>query len=458
MRHTIAKSAMVCLLAAPAAAPTEVNAETNVLIFLADDLGYGDLGYSGSTHARTPHIDAFAQQNMTFTAGYAPSPQCSPTRAAILTGQYPARLHITTWIGGKNLAQYKGMSLPVERKRLPDDTHTLAHHFQSRGYDTVQIGKWHLGGNSELPARAGFDETIGFAPNAGPGTPKEWFGPYPKIKDLTGPPDEYITDRLTDEAVEYLDEVSDRPFFMMLQHYDVHAPLVAPEEDVQKYVDAGRPRDTDSENATYLAMKENLDDSFGRVMAALEDNDLADDTIVVFFSDNGGTPWHARNDPLSGGKKRFTEGGIRVPLVIRVPGVTEPGSVSDVAVNGIDFFPTLVELTGGSVSEVDHLFDGISIAPLLRGGDTLDREALFWHHPAVSRDYAIIPPQGVVRQGPWKLIHYYGDTQPAELYHLGDDLGETKNLADRFPERVAEMQNLLEKHLDHTDAQRVPAR
>ena len=459
MNWTCAATALACAPLSEAAPPPTANDpvtdKPNVIFVLADDLGYGDLGYTGSPYAHTPNLDRFAAESLQFTSAYAPSPQCSPTRAAILTGQYPARLHITTWIGGQKTDQYKGMTLPRQRRSLRGDVFTAAEHFRSVGYTTAQVGKWHLGSDPNEPARVGFDHTIGFSSGAGPGHGDDWFGPYPKVKDLDGPSDEYITDRLTTEAVSFIENHRDEPFFLMFQHYDPHAPLVAPEDRVQRYVDMGRPKAKGPMNATYLAMIESIDIGFGRLMEAIDEAGLTDRTIVVFFSDNGAVSWHGRNAPYRGEKKTFYEGGIRVPLFVRVPGMTKPGSVCDVPVNGVDFLPTFVELTGGDVSAIAAPLDGVSLMPLLRGGDALDREAMYWHHPALSRHYAEIPPQGVVREGPWKLIDYYGDHRSDELYHIVNDPSEEYDLAGEYPERVQQMREMLQEHLEAVDAQRV---
>jgi arylsulfatase A len=426
----------------------------NIVFFLVDDLGYGDLGYSGSQLAETPHLDAFAENNLIFSSAYASSPHCSPTRASIVTGQYPARLHITVWIGGNKATTYEGMELPRQKQFLEADIPTVAEYLKGQGYVTAQIGKWHIGGLVVPITEHGFDEVIGYAPGAGPGAKDRWYAPYQSIRDFDGPEGEYITDRLTDEAIEFIKGQEGAPFFMLLQHYDVHAPLTAPDELVQKYVDRGRPLEKQNENATFLAMKEKVDDSFGRIMEALDEAGISDNTIVIFFSDNGGVSYFANNGPLRAGKKFLYEGGIRVPMIMRVPGMTPSGETTDIPVNAVDFFPTLVELTGGDPAEVDAPLDGVSLVPVLKGED-LEREALYWHMPQLGRDWRVIPPQGAVRKGPWKLVHHYGETRPDELYNLEKDIGEEQNLAGKHPEIVAKMRALLEAHLAEVDAQRV---
>jgi arylsulfatase A-like enzyme len=454
-RVVIFIAAITLMLALPAPSlAASAKSNPNILFVLIDDLGYGDLGCTGAELANTPNLDSFAKNSHVFSSAYAPSPQCSPTRGAILTGQYPARLHITTWIGGAKTSQYKGLNLPSQRTSLRDGVYTMAQYLKDAGYETAQIGKWHLGHDAKEPSRVGFDHTIAFTKGAGPGKGKEWFGPYPKIPDLTGPPEEYITERLTTETIRFMTKKRDKPFFVMLQHFDVHAPLVAPEADVKRYLDQGRP-EKGKLSATYLAMVEQVDTSFGRLVNALKESGQYDNTVIVFFSDNGANTWDGDNGPFRGGKKDFYEGGIRVPLLMHVPGTEVPDERHDVPINGIDFFPTFVELTGGKINNANTTLDGVSIMPILRGSGTLERDCIFWHHPALSRTYRDIPPQGAVRQGKWKFIDYYGSIQEDELYNLEEDPGEKNNLADKHPEKVKELRQKLAEHLKAVDAQMV---
>jgi arylsulfatase A-like enzyme len=430
-------------------------AKMNVVFFLVDDLGYGDLGYSGSKHAQTPHIDDFAQNSTVFRSAYVAAPHCSPSRAAILTGQYPARLHMTTWIPGLQQSNFKNLQSPEQMDHLPARHNSLGKYFKSKGYATANVGKWHMGGDIVHPSEHGFDEVIGYAIGPGPGPAKAWFGPYPKIADLTGPNDEYISERLTKESVDFIQRNKEKPFFLMLQHYDVHKPFAAPQKTIDKYLELGRPK-KGMECAVFLAMKEAMDDSLGKIISALKANDLYDNTIVIFSSDNGGIPGLARNAPFSEGKKSLKEGGIRVPLIMHVPGLNQGGAGIDVPVSGIDFFPTLAELSGGQAQELVDDVDGISFASLFNGAQSLPRDTLFWHQSRLAKNWVgLYAPQGVVRRGPWKMIHSYGNTQPDQLYHIKQDPGERRNLAAQFPERVEEMKALLNEHLDEVKAQRV---
>jgi arylsulfatase A-like enzyme len=280
----------------------------NVVFFLVDDLGYGDLSDSGSEHAQTPHIDDFAKNSTIFKSAYVAAPHCSPSRAAILTGKYPARLHITTWIPGYQQSHYQQLTLPQQKDHLPATHHSLGKYFQSQGYTTANVGKWHMGGDKVHPSQHGFDEVIGHAIGPGPGPAKAWFGPYPKIKDLDVPNEEYISDRLTDESIGFIERQKENPFFLMIQHYDVHKPFAAPKRLVDKYLKLGRPQ-KGNECSVFLAMKDSMDESFGRIVEALISNDLYKNTIVVFSSDNGGIPGLARNVPFRQGKKSMKEGG-----------------------------------------------------------------------------------------------------------------------------------------------------
>lgn len=434
------------------------NAETkrlNVVFFLVDDLGYGDLGYTGSKIAQTPNIDDFAAENTIFTHGFAASPHCSPSRAAILTGKYPARLHITSWIGTKQPKTFKNLELPTQKNHLPESHNTLGKYFQSQGYQTANVGKWHMGGNIVSPSKHGFNEVIGFAVGPGPGRSSQWFGPYPKIKDLSGPEEEYISDRLTDESIDFIKRNKEQPFFLMLQHYDVHKPFSAPEEMVKKYEVLGRKRAQGLENAFFLAMKQSMDESFGRIIQTLKKEKLFEKTILVFSSDNGGIEGLARNQPFRKGKKFFHEGGIRVPLLMRVPGRTNVKSVIDTPVHGIDFFPTLVELSGGQLEEIQSELDGISFASLFDGKNNLSRETLYWHQPLLAKGSGYIHPQGVVLNGSWKMIHYYGNTKKDELYDISKDPSEQRNFAFQYPEKMKQMRAKLMNHLKQVEAQKV---
>ena len=409
----------------------------NFLLILADDLGWTDLGCFGSTYYRTPHIDRLAAQGVRFTDAYAACTVCSPTRAAVLTGQYPARLRVTDWIPG---LEPPGMKLrqPEWTRHLPHEETTIAELLKPAGYSSASIGKWHLGNEDSYPEKHGFDRNVAgtHAPS-----PKTYFAPYgiPTLEE--GPPGEYLTDRLTDEALGYLSGLGGKPFFLYLAHFAVHLPIQGKADAARAYAARIRPGQSHS-HPVYAAMIESLDDSVGRLLKKLDESGRADRTVVIFTSDNGGVikPQHiTSNEPLRGEKGTLYEGGIRVPLIIRWPGVTKPGSVSHVPVASIDFLPTIAEIAGLPLPP--RGVDGKSLVPLLRGGGGLEREALYWHYPHYNLHQALTPlaPSGAVRKGDFKLIEQYEDGR-LELFNLKDDPGERYNLAAALPGKARELQ------------------
>jgi arylsulfatase A-like enzyme len=412
----------------------------NVIVILADDLGGKDLGCYGSTYHRTPHLDRLAAGGMRFTDAYAACPVCSPSRAALLTGKYPARLNLTDWLPGRPDRPDQRLLRPALRQELPLEETTLAEALKAAGYATAHIGKWHLGGKGCGPCEQGFDVNIG---GTASGSTRSFFAPYggmggPRMPGLADAPEgEYLTERLTAEALRLIDANRDRPFFLYLAHYAVHIPLQARSEIVAKYKGGGPPGTQN--NPVYAAMLESLDDGVGAILKKLDNLKLSEKTIVVFTSDNGGlavregpnTP-ATSNAPLRKAKGYLYEGGIRVPLLIRWPGVTQAGAVSAVPVCGIDLFPTVLDLCG---LQSNAAVDGISLTPLLHGG-TLAREALFWHYPHYSNQGG--KPGGAVRAGDLKLVEFFEDGR-RELYDLKNDVGESPNLAEEKPERVREL-------------------
>ncbi len=412
----------------------------NFVFILADDLGWTDLGCYGSTYYQTPNIDRLASQGMRFTDAYAACPVCSPTRASILTGKYPARLNLTDFIPGRpQWPTAKLLSAPF-RHELPLEEVTIAELLKPSGYRSASIGKWHLGNAPFTPENQGFDLNIAGTYR---GAPVSYFGPFdlPGLKDSL--PGEYLTDRLTDEAIRFIEANRANPFFLYLPHFTVHIPLQAKADAEAKFRALTHP-EKPQHNPTYAAMVEALDQSAGRVMRTLEDLKLADNTVVFFNSDNGGLLYESAsrdnvtsNRPLRAGKGHLYEGGIREPLIIRWPHVVKPGSVCGTPVMSIDYFPTIREMAG--LSRASKL-DGRSLMPLLKGGDSLDREALFWHYPHYSNQGG--PPSGAVRAGSYKLIEFYEDGR-LELYKLSDDPGERRNLAAAEPKKTAELHTML---------------
>jgi len=431
-----------CLAAGPLwrSARAWASGETgklNFVFLLVDDLGWADLGCYGNTFHETPHIDRLARQGMRFTNAYAACPVCSPTRASILTGKYPARLHLTDWIPGRRQGPSK-LLLPKWTQRLEDKEVTLAEALGPCGYVSAAIGKWHLGGGQAWPTRQGFDVNV----CAGPGTPRSYFSPYRNRKLPNGPRGEYLTDRLNAEAVRFLEANKHRPFFLYLPHHAVHTPIKAKADLTERYKAklARRPRPTGRRgrpNPAYAAMIHSVDEGVGRICAKLDELKIADRTVVILFSDNGGYVPVTSNAPLYGGKGTLFEGGIREPMIVRWPGVVAAGSTCDVPVISTDFYPTLLEIAGAG-SGAPSCPDGVSLLPLLKRTGTIRREAIYWHYPHYHRT----KPAGAVRRGDWKLIEYYEDGRVA-LFNVKDDLGEKNNLAGKRPAKAAELRKML---------------
>ena len=410
----------------------------NIVFILADDLGWTDLGCFGSTFYQTPHIDRLAQQGMRFTSAYAACPVCSPTRAAIMTGKYPARLHVTDWIPGRVPPGLK-MRPPDWTPHLRLEETTIAEVLGSAGYATASIGKWHLGDEEYYPEKQGFDVNFG---GCHLGSPPNYFYPY-KIPNIrSGKPGEYLTDRLTDEALAFVERSRTKPFFLYLAHYAVHTPLEAKEEIAKRYQQRVRAGQSHS-HPVYAAMVESLDDSVGRILRKLDELRLAENTVVIFTSDNGGVVGRRHitsNEPLREEKATLYEGGIRVPLVIRWPGKVKAGSVCDTPVHSIDHFATMAEVAGVTAPPND----GVSLTPLLKQQGKLQREAIYWHYPHYNFHQPLIPtrPCGAIRKGDYKLIEFYEDGH-TELFDIGKDIGERKGLARSMKVKAAELKRDL---------------
>ncbi len=475
----------------------------NVVFFLVDDLGWRDLGCYGSSFHETPNIDRFAKQGVRFTQAYATCHVCSPTRASIMTGRYPARLHLTDWLPGRRDFSFQKLQNARIHKHLPRAEITIAETLKKHGYRTAHIGKWHLGEDPFGPRQQGFDIQI---PRWNKGWPKAGYHAPFRLDGLSDKPGQYLTDRLTDEAVKFIEASRDRPFFLYLSHFAVHDPIQGRKDLVEKYrrqlqrrppstgpdfilegnPDALRPLSKQEltsrlrhpawsgfrvlpdqtvkikqhqDNIQFAAMVESVDQSLGRLLARLKSLDLADNTIVILFSDNGGMSagnfgnprrviapgrldraFSTSNLPLRGGKGWLYEGGIREPLIIKWPHRGQRGKVCDVPVICTDFFPTILEMLGLPLQPGQHA-DGVSIAPLVKGSGTLDREALFWHFPHYS-NHGMQSPGGAVRAGDYKLLEYF-ENNTVQLFNLKADIGEQNDLSGSEPEKVAEMRTLL---------------
>jgi arylsulfatase A len=431
-----------------AAAPPKFN----IVLFLIDDLGWRDIGANGSTYYQTPNIDRLAREGVRFTDGYAACAVCSPTRAAVLTGKYPARLLLTDWLPSGRWDPKAKLREGRMLRGLPPEEFTIAEALRESGYRTASIGKWHLGSEPfSLPEHHGFDVNV--AGNAH-GAPGDYFFPYQgnwlipttalraKWNVLPdGKPGEYLTDRLTDEAVKFIRESREKPFFLYFPHYGVHTPLQAKKDMIAKYEKI--PEARQQGKPTYAAMVESVDESVGRVVQTLRELGLEQNTVVIFTSDNGGFYNATSNAPLRANKGAYYEGGIRVPLIIKWPGVARAGLVSAEPVTSTDLYPTLLEAAGLPPRPSQHV-DGFNLQPLLAGRTTsLGRRAIFWHFPHYN-DHPSSVPSSVIRRGPWKLIETF-DPKGVELYNLADDLGETRNLAAAQPALTAELRRELDQ-------------
>ena len=459
-------AAVLATQAVTAGAVFGAPARPNIILIVIDDMGWSDSAVYGSTFYQTPAIDRLAREGVRFTNFYAAGSVCSPTRASLLTGQYPARTGITDWIGGEDAGL---LQPPKNLDHLPLEQETIGEAFTAAGYATGYIGKWHLGTGAYMPGGQGFAFTKAVN-NAG--QPAAYFFPYKDEKwEAVNVPDlgdgregEYLTDRLTDEAIGFVGRRRDQPFFLVLSHYAVHTPLQArPDLKATYELKAaalygkdqapGRPeRDAFTkvrqDHPTYAAMVDSVDRSVGRILDALDTMRLAERTVVVFVSDNGGlstllSPRAAAptaNLPLRAGKGWLYEGGIRVPAIIRGPGVKTPGRVIDAPAITNDLYPTLLALAGLPARPAQHL-DGASLVPLLNNTGPVTRDALFWHFPHYHGSGS--RPSSAIRAGEWKLIEWLEDGR-VELYNLDRDPGESRDLAAAESARAAQLKARLD--------------
>lgn len=437
----------------------------NVVFILVDDWGITDAGVQGSDFFETPIIDRFAEQSLRFTQAYAASPVCSPTRAAIMTGKSPARLDMTIWHEGAIDGGPRDRRLlnAAAEANLAREEFTLAELFKQSGYYTAHIGKWHLGNAAYYPETQGFDLNVG---GTYWGAPVSFFYPYrgvwsrndPELRYVPagpGKPGDYLTDRLTDHAVQVIEDHQKEPFFLSLWFHTVHTPIQGRPELTERF--RRKPAGQNHSHPEYAAMVASLDENVGRILAALDNAGLTDNTIVVLTSDNGGFDIPSRksgnmaptnNAPYRSGKGTLYEGGIRVPLMIRWPGRTEPGTVSSELVTSQDFLPTFADAMNHEIDPAISL-DGVSLGPVLDDHSApLEPRPLYWHYPHY---YPRMTPGSAVRDGDWKLIHYYEDNR-VELFDLVADPGERRDLADEEPDRVATLRTLLDDWRDATEA------
>lgn len=429
-------SAVAFLLAGTVGQASE---KPNFVFFFIDDMGWADVGYQHSEFYETPNIDALAASGTVFTDAYACAPNCAPSRACLLSGLYTPRHGIFT-VGDPKRGNDRFRRLdPIENETvLADEFETWAEVLDADGYTLASMGKWHLGAD---PTTQGFDINV-----AG----KEWGSPsgggyhspfkYPNLQQAEK--GEYLTDRLTDEAVKFVETNKEKPFFLYLTHYAVHTPIQAKDDLTAKY--EAKEKGQHQKNAKYAAMVESVDDSVGRVLAKVDELGLFENTVVVFFSDNGGHEGATSNHPLRGAKGMLYEGGIREPMIVRYPGITQAGTKCNEPVIGVDLYPTFLESAGIKVE--GRKLDGVSLLPVLKDGTaSLDRPALFWHFPAYLQGKGDpeggpfrTTPAGAIRMGDWKLIEWF-ETGRLELYNLKDDLSEVADLSKQKPEKVKQL-------------------
>ncbi|WP_141402495.1 sulfatase [Sediminicola luteus] len=421
----------------------------NIILFLVDDMGSMDPGYMGNPFYETPNLDRMAQEGMRFTNAYANAPNCAPTRASIMTGLYTPRHGMYTVNSSARGKSENRKLIPIENTTsLAPTFTTMAEALKAQGYATHHIGKWHLGGTpTTLPQGQGFDNNIA---GTHKGHPNTYFSPYQNPELTDGPEGEYLTDRLTDEALRIMESNDAQPFFLYFSHYAVHTPIQGKPDLVSKY---GQKKGHSEWHSEYAAMVESMDTSLGRLLQYLRDTEQDRNTLVLFFSDNGGHGAYTKHKPLRGYKGSMFEGGFREPMVAWMPGTIPPQSASDEVVMGLDFFPTFIKMAGGNPNT--YQLDGHDLSDLFKNPNTrLDREAVFWHFPAYLEAYrgSVRPedlvrgwravPSAAIRKGQWKLIYDY-ETASAQLYDLDKDLGESQDLAQRHPEIVKELKKAL---------------
>lgn len=447
---------------------TAAQKQPNFVVILVDDLGFMDIGANNPrTFYETPNIDALAESGMRFTNGYAANPVCSPTRYSLMTGKYPTRVQATNFFSGKRSGRFHPAPL---NSNMPLNEVTIAQALKQKGYATFFAGKWHLGSTEEYyPQNRGFDINIGGHSRGGPYTGKKYFAPFenPQMK-VESPAGDHLPDRLARDTASFIHDNSDQPFLAYLAFYSVHTPLMGRPDLVEKYrkkaesiggkefateeqIFGDKPRQVRilQKHAVYAAMVEAMDQAVGKVLGQLEESGVADNTVVLFTSDNGGLSTSeglpTSNLPLRGGKGWIYEGGIREPWIVRYPGVTNPGSESAQPICSIDLFPTVAAAAG---IKVQHPVDGIDLTPALKG-EALNRESLYWHYPHYSNQGGI--PGGAIREGDFKLIERYEDGR-VHLYNLKTDVGESRDLAAEMPDKVDAMRKRLHAWYHTVDA------
>jgi len=462
-------SSLMLLCGSYSQAQTSENAsQTNFVFFLVDDLGWADLGCFGSTFHRSPNIDTLCNSGIKFTNGYAACPVCSPTRASILTGRHPVRVGITDWIPGRRRDKNPKFQHVNDRDNLALEEVTIAEALKQNGYQTFFAGKWHLGKQGHWPGDQGFDFNIGGHEKGSP--PGGYYAPWKNPKLKSKQPEEYLTERLTDESIKFLERRKpEQPFLLYLSYYNVHTPITPYKKRYQEYKDSAKqkfagptPQQAEGDgrsrmrqdNAKYASMVAAVDDSVGSILETLKQLSLDENTVVIFFSDNGGLCTTRRmgptsNLPLRSGKGWLYEGGVREPMIIRAPGVTKPGTECGEPVVSMDFFPTMLELAGLESQPELHA-DGQSLVPFLKGASKSADRTLYWHYPHYHG--STWTPGASIRQGDWKLIEFY-ERGDCELYNLVEDLGESNDLSKQRPELTEKLRAELAAWQNKMNAQ-----
>lgn len=445
---------------------TKENVKPNIVLLLVDDLGWKDVGFMGSKFYETPNIDNLASQGMIFTSAYAACAVCSPTRASIQTGRYPARIGVTDWIRARFQVKDDELtpSPPYEENgnrllRTPSNPYwmesdevTIAELLKKSGYFTCHIGKWHLGPDHYYPEKQGYDINIA---GCDMGQPVNYFDPYANEKGVHFPTlkprkkGEYLEDRLADELVNVIMDHKNQPFFINMCYYAVHTPLMGKPEIIDKY--EAKSKMDDQTNAVYASMIESVDDAVGKLIQTLEKENLIDNTLLIFFSDNGGLLSSTSNKPLRSGKGYPYEGGIRVPMFVYWKGKIQPGSSCSIPVSSVDFFPTICSLTDTPLP--NNIIDGRDLSPVLQN-QKLPEVPLFWHFPHYRGNDVV--PYSIIRDGDWKLIKRY-EGKEFEFFNLKNDLTESEEISSRFPGKVNELNIKLEEWLRNTSA-RLPVK
>ncbi len=494
-----------------AAAAQEPETPLNIVFFLVDDLGWSDLACYGSSFYETPHIDQLAAEGVRFTHAYAACHVCSPTRASILTGKYPARLQLTDWLPGRKDFPFQLLENAQTVQELPLTEHTLAEALQASGYATAIYGKWHLGEEPSGPQAHGFDVQV---PKWNKGWPKKGYQGPLEMDGLVSQVGDYLTDRLTDEALKFIEQNRDRPFFLYLAHFAVHDPIEGRSDLVDKYrhklaalgpplgpdfILEGNPdelppisrRELNSmleapshagykllprrtvkikqhqDNVQFAAMVEAMDESLGRVLAQLSALQLTDNTLVILFSDNGGMSganfgnphrivdeskldlaFSTSNLPLRGSKGWLYEGGIRVPMIVKWPGQGQPGTICDEPVISTDFYPSILEMAGLPALP-DQTVDGVSFVPALRG-EPFERGAIYWHFPHYS-NHGLQSPGGAIRLGDYKLLEYF-ENGNVQLFNVKEDWSEQNDVSEVKPEITKQLLTMLHQWREQVSA------